>query len=157
MCKCSCCFVKQLEASLHDWAKETCADLLLKLDVDQMRLRAIGLPIRVVSVIAKELNTVPRLCTGDAPHCKLANISAGLVDCQLCLVCCAFCNKVTVSAYACMLNARARHMICIEPCALITCHAKLFRTWLFSSTISRTSSRKSEHKLPAAVTAFKTI
>lgn len=127
--------MKLLEAKLLNWAKESCADLLLKLNVDQMRLRTIGLPICVVSIIAEELNTVARLCTGDAPHCKLANISAGLVDCQLCLVSCAFCNKLTISANACMLDARARHMIYAGPYALITCHAKRFRTWLYSTAL----------------------
>jgi hypothetical protein len=39
--------------------------LLLELDVDQVRLRAVRLPVRVVAPVAQQLHAVARLGAGD--------------------------------------------------------------------------------------------
>lgn len=67
------------------------AHLFLKLNVDQVRLGAIRLPVCVITIITQKFNAIARFCASDTPHCKLSNISASLVDCKLTLVANSFC------------------------------------------------------------------
>lgn len=55
-------------------------NFLLKLHVDQVRLRAIGLPVRIVAAIAQQLHPVARLRTRHSPDGQVPDLSDSVVD-----------------------------------------------------------------------------
>ena len=57
------------------------AHLFLKLNVYQVRLGAVRLPVCIITIITQKLNAIARFCASDTPHCKLSNISASFIDC----------------------------------------------------------------------------
>ena len=57
------------------------AHLFLKLNVDQVRLGAIRLPVCVITIITQKLNAIPRFCACDTPYRKLSNISTRFINC----------------------------------------------------------------------------
>jgi len=50
--------------------------LLLELDVDQVRLRAVRLPVRVVAPVAQQLHAVARLGAGDCAGAAVSTAGA---------------------------------------------------------------------------------
>lgn len=56
------------------------AHLFLKLNVDQVRLGTIRLPVCIITIITQKLNAIARFCASDTPDCKLSNVSACFIN-----------------------------------------------------------------------------
>jgi hypothetical protein len=62
--------------------------LLLKLDVYQMRLGPIRLPVCILVAIPQKLDSVPWLCTGHSPDSEMPELSYFMTHFELCACSC---------------------------------------------------------------------